>query len=118
MINLTDPAEIKRLAASHGFRFSKSLGQNFLKDASVVKKTAALSAENGVKNVIEIGPGFGVLTRELSERYNRVVAVEIDKTLLPVLDETLAGLQNVTVINADVMKTDLQKLIISALLDI
>ena len=114
MINLTDPAEIKRLAAAHGFRFSKSLGQNFLTDPSVVRKTASASAENGVKNVIEIGPGFGVLTRELAACYDRVVAVEIDKTLLPVLDETLAGLPNVTVVNADVMKTDLQKLIKSA----
>ena len=111
MGRLADIVTVKKIAAAHGFKFSKSLGQNFLCDSSIVEKTATASCENGVKNVIEIGPGFGVLTEELAKRYARVAAVEIDKALLPVLSETLSEYQNVTVINADIMKTDINKLI-------
>lgn len=110
-MRLTDINEIKRLAAKHGFRFSKTLGQNFLTDDEVVEETAFASAENGVKYVLEVGPGFGVLTEKLSKQYEKVVAVEIDRAVLPVLEETLSDCENVTVINADVMKTDLHALI-------
>lgn len=110
-MKLTDINEIKRLAARHGFKFSKTLGQNFLTDEYVVESTAEASAENGVEYALEVGPGFGVLTKELSKYYKRVVAVEIDRAVLPVLEETLAECKNVTVINADVMKTDLNALI-------
>ncbi len=110
-MRLTDINEIKRLAARYGFRFSKTLGQNFLTSDEVVSGTAEASSENGVKYVLEVGPGFGVLTRELSKCYEKVVAVEIDRAVLPVLEETLSDCENVTVINADVMKLDLNTLI-------
>lgn len=110
-MKLTDINEIKRLAAAYGFRFSKSLGQNFLTDESVVYQTAEKSASNGVKNVIEVGPGFGVLTRELSKCYQKVVSVEIDRAVIPVLEETLADCENVTVLNTDILKININELI-------
>lgn len=91
----------------HGFQFSKALGQNFLINPSVCPKIA-----DGVcEGVIEIGTGFGVLTVELAKRAKKVVAIEIDTKLLPVLDETLACYDNVKIINDDVLKVDMKALI-------
>jgi len=111
MNRLSDIGTIKEILGRHGFTFSKSLGQNFLINPSVCPRMAELSgAEKGV-GVIEIGPGIGVLTNELCKLADKVVAVELDKRLLPVLDETLAEYDNIKVINADVMELDLYALI-------
>lgn len=111
MERLSDIGEIKRILGSHGFTFSKAMGQNFLVNPSVCPKMAQLCGADKDKGVIEIGPGIGVLTNELCKVAKKVVAIELDFRLLPVLDETLAEHDNVKVINADVMKVDLQKLI-------
>jgi 16S rRNA (adenine1518-N6/adenine1519-N6)-dimethyltransferase len=113
---LTNLSEIRRLSEKYGFSFSKKLGQNFLINPSVCPKIA----ENGIitnGGVIEIGTGFGTLTRELAERAKKVVAVELDSRLLPVLSETLSEYENIKIINADFLKTDLQSLIDSEFAD-
>lgn len=111
MSNLTDISYVKGVLAGHGFTFSKALGQNFLINPSVCPKMAAMCGCGKDVGVIEIGPGAGVLTAELANVAYKVVAVELDKRLLPVLEETLAGYDNVTVINGDAMKLDFVKLI-------
>lgn len=109
-MNLTDITEIKNLLSKNGFTFKKSLGQNFLTDSTVCPKMAdAATDENSA--VIEIGPGAGVLTRELAKRAKKVVAIEIDSRLKPVLNETVGEFSNVEVIFADVLKLDLSALI-------
>ena len=107
---LTDIGTVKEILARHGFRFSKSLGQNFLVNPSVCPKIAEEGAVAG-EGVIEIGPGLGTLTAELAKRAKKVVAVEIDGRLLPVLGETLDGLNNVKIIQDDILKVDLPRLI-------
>ncbi len=108
-MNLCNLSEIKELLGRHGFRFSKSMGQNFLIDRRVPESIAdSVDRSNGV---LEVGPGIGPLTVELCRRAEKVVAIELDKTLLPVLDETLADFDNVKVINADVLKTDIQAVV-------
>ncbi|MCL2694678.1 MAG: 16S rRNA (adenine(1518)-N(6)/adenine(1519)-N(6))-dimethyltransferase, partial [Oscillospiraceae bacterium] len=99
-MNLTSPKIIKELLARHGFSFTKSLGQNFLINPSVCPRIA-LSAEN--LGVIEIGAGVGVLTRELSGVAEKVVVIEIDQTLKPILEETLADCPNVEIVWGDVL---------------
>lgn len=111
MNRLTDIGVIKELLARHGFTFSKALGQNFLINPTVCPRIAEQGGAAPGVGAIEIGPGIGVLTRELAERADRVVAVEIDKRLIPVLEETLEGYGNVKVVNADVLKLDLRALI-------
>lgn len=111
MAKLSSPSEIKKILESHGFHFSKALGQNFLIDASVCPKMAGNCGAESVKGVIEIGPGIGVLTKELSMCAQKVCSIELDKRLLPVLDETLSDFENVKIINDDAMKIDLKKLI-------
>ncbi|MBR3768786.1 MAG: 16S rRNA (adenine(1518)-N(6)/adenine(1519)-N(6))-dimethyltransferase RsmA [Clostridia bacterium] len=108
---LTDINVIKRILSKHGFSFSKALGQNFLIDPEVCPKMADLGGAKDGTGVIEIGPGIGVLTVELAKRAEKVVTVELDTRLIPVLAETLSDYRNVEVINADVLKTDLFKLI-------
>jgi 16S rRNA (adenine1518-N6/adenine1519-N6)-dimethyltransferase len=120
--NLTDISYIKEIMRKHGFNFSKAMGQNFLTNPSVCPKMAEAALEFAAKNsqeensakktaVIEIGPGIGVLTKELCKRADKVIAVELDKRLLPILQETLAEYGNLQVVNEDVLKVDLQKLI-------
>ncbi|MBQ2671856.1 MAG: 16S rRNA (adenine(1518)-N(6)/adenine(1519)-N(6))-dimethyltransferase RsmA [Clostridia bacterium] len=111
MENLSDIKVIKKTLSSFGFKFSKSLGQNFIVDSSVCPKMAENSTENKNSGVIEIGPGIGVLTIELAKRFKKVVSVEIDKRLIPILKETTAEFENVKIINRDILKTDLKKLI-------
>lgn len=111
MNRLSDIGTIKELLGKHGFTFSKSLGQNFLVNPSVCPRMAELSGAGEGVGVIEIGPGIGVLTNELCKIAEKVVAVELDKRLLPVLDETLSEYENVKIINADVMELDLNGLI-------
>ena len=110
-MELTDINVIKRILGRHGFSFSKALGQNFLIDPEVCPKMAELGGAKEGSCAIEIGPGIGVLTVELAKRADKVITVELDTRLIPVLAETLDGYRNVEVINADVLKTDLHKLI-------
>lgn len=111
MNRLSDIGTIKNILSRHGFTFSKSLGQNFLINPSVCPRMAELSGAGKCVGVIEIGPGIGVLTNELCKLADRVVAIELDKRLLPVLKETLAEYDNLKVINADVLEINLHKLI-------
>lgn len=112
MENLTNISVIKDIFERHGFTFSKALGQNFIVNPSVCPKIAEMGNAKKGFGIIEIGTGVGVLTHELAKRADKVVAVEIDDRLIPILDETLAEHDNVAVINADVMKTDLKKIIV------
>ena len=110
-MELTDIGVIKDLFSRHGFSFSKTLGQNFLINPTVCPKIAELGGCGEGVCAIEIGTGVGVLTKELAKRCDKVVAVELDERLKPVLEETLAEFDNVEVIFADVMQTDLHKII-------
>lgn len=111
MNKLTDIGYVREVLSRHGFTFSKALGQNFLINPSVCPKMAQLCGAGKGVGALEIGPGAGVLTNELALVADKVVAVELDSRLLPVLEETLAPHDNVKVINGDVMKLDLHKLI-------
>lgn len=110
-MKLTDISTIKDLFERHGFAFTKSLGQNFLINPNICPKIAELGGAAENVCAIEIGTGVGVLTRELSKRCKKVVAVEIDRKLEPILKETLNGCDNTEVIFADVLKTDLGEII-------
>jgi len=109
--NLSNPTVIKEILSRHGFTFSKKLGQNFLIDSSVCPRIAEAGNACEGFGIIEIGAGMGVLTVELSKRADKVVAIEVDRRLIEVLHETLADCRNVKVIEADVLKLDLNKLI-------
>lgn len=109
--NLWNIGTIKAVMEKHGFTFSKALGQNFLVNPSVCPKIAEIGNAKKGFGVLEIGTGIGVLTNELAKRADKVVAIEIDDRLIPVLNETLAEYGNVKIINDDVMKVDLAKLI-------
>jgi len=111
MYNLSDMATIRELLSKNDFRFSKSLGQNFLVNSSVCPRMAEAAFDSCGGGVIEIGAGVGVLTCELAKRFKKVLSFEIDKTLLPVLSQTLADFDNIEIINEDVLKTDLNELI-------
>lgn len=111
MPSLTDMAYIRGLLSRHGFSFSKKLGQNFLINPSVCPRMAEACGASMESGVLEIGPGIGVLTRELAARAGRVTAIELDNRLLPVLAETLADYPHVTVVQGDVLKLDLHRLI-------
>ena len=111
MKRLSDISTIKEILSKHGFTFSKALGQNFLVNPSVCPRMAEYAGAGAGVGVIAIGPGIGVLTNELCQRADKVVAVELDKRLLPVLDETLAEYDNVKIVNADVLELDLNQLI-------
>ena len=104
---LTDVSYIRDVLDRHGFHFSKKLGQNFLINPSVCPRMAEACGATPEGGVLEIGPGIGVLTRELAQRAGKVVAIELDDRLPPVLAETLAGLDNVSFIWGDCMKLDL-----------
>lgn len=111
MEKLSNINTVKEILSKHGFTFSKALGQNFLINPSVCPRMAMECGVDENSGVIEVGPGIGVLTNELAKRAKKVIAVELDKRLLPVLEETLGEYDNVKVINEDVMKLDLNKLI-------
>ena len=108
-MELCNISTIKMILEHHGLKMQKSLGQNFLINRDVPYKIAA-SVENA-DTVLEVGPGIGCLTKELCEVSARVIAIELDRGLIPVLGETLADYDNVTVINDDVLKVDLHALL-------
>lgn len=110
-MQLTNPTEIKSLLNRHGFRFSKAMGQNFLTAAWVPERIAAEAAPDDRTGVLEVGPGIGCLTAELSRTAQKVVAVELDERLRPILAETLADCANVELIFGDVLKLDLPALV-------
>lgn len=111
MDKLYSPSTMAKIRKKHGFRHSKSLGQNFLSDIHIIEDIVDGSDIEPEDLVIEIGPGMGVLTAAAAERAGKVIAVEIDKKLIPILKETLAEYDNVQVINADIMKTDLTEIV-------
>ena len=109
-MDLCNINEIKSLLARHGFRFSKSMGQNFLIQDWVPRDIAAAGGGDKACGVLEIGPGIGCLTRELCGRAAKVVSVELDPALPPVLAETMAGAENFTLISGDVLQLDIPRL--------
>ncbi len=113
-MKLYAPSTIREIQAKHDLRLSKSLGQNFLADKNIIDGIIEQSHIGSEDHVIEIGPGIGVITRELCQTAGLVTAIEIDSRLMPVLSETLSGFDNVTVINQDILKTDLREIINSA----
>lgn len=110
-MDLCNLSVIKSVMADAGITFRKEFGQNFLTNRIIPEDIADNCTDNPESLIIEIGPGIGCLTAELASRFKRVVAIEIDKGLIPILDKTLAEFDNVTVINADVMKTDIEKIV-------
>ena len=104
------PSEIKKIASRYGFVFKKGLGQNFLSSQEVLENIA-VAAEIDDGGVIEIGPGFGVLTNELAKRAQKVVALEIDSSLIPILEDTLKEHDNIKIINEDILKADVKTII-------
>ncbi len=111
MQQLTDIGYVKSILERHGFHFSKALGQNFLINPTVCPKIAEMGNAAEGFGVLEIGTGVGTLTAELAKRASKVVAVELDDRLFPILEETLADYNNVKVIHGDAMKYDLAGLI-------
>ncbi len=105
------PGVVRELIARHGFRIKKSLGQNFLIDGNIIKKIIESVAPGPADTVVEIGPGLGALTRSLAAKAGRVLAVEIDRNLIPVLEETMAGIDNVRIVHSDALKTDFDSLV-------
>ena len=110
-MDLCNYSEVQALLKRHGFHFSKSMGQNFLIRPQVPVEIADASGADETAAVLEIGPGVGPLTVQLAKRAGKVVAVELDKALLPVLAETLSGLENIEIVPGDIMKLDLSSLI-------
>ena len=110
-MDLCDISQIKALLARHGFRFSKSMGQNFLIEDWVPQDIAAASGAGPGAGVLEVGPGIGPLTVQLARRAGKVVSVELDRSLLPILAETLRDCPNAEVVSGDILKTDIPALI-------
>jgi 16S rRNA (adenine1518-N6/adenine1519-N6)-dimethyltransferase len=106
-MDLCNIQDIERLLKKHGFRFSKSMGQNFLVDSSVPERIASGSGIDDSFGVLEIGPGIGALTGALSKRAGMVLSVELDNRLLPLLRETMADYMNVKIVAGDIMKLDI-----------
>lgn len=113
-MNLCDLNTIKSIMTAHGLTFRREFGQNFLTRREVVEEIADRCCDDENATILEIGPGIGVLTQELAMRYRRVIAIEIDRGLIPVLRGTLGEFDNVELINADVMDVDLSTLLADA----
>ena len=109
-MDLCNEKDIRALLGRHGFRFSKSMGQNFLIEGWVPRDIAEASGAGPDTGVLEIGPGIGTMTQYLAESARHVIAVEIDQNLIPILKDTLSAYENVTVINKDILKVDIQAL--------
>lgn len=111
MEKLSSPKRTKEIVNKYGFKFSKSLGQNFLIDENIIYKIIQGSEITKDDFIVEVGPGIGTLTQYLAEEAKKVLAIEIDKTLIPILEETLKDYENIEVINSDVLELDLKELI-------
>ena len=111
MKNLSDIGVIKDILSRHVFSFSKSLGQNFIINPGICPKIADEGGAREGVGVLEVGAGIGVLTAELAKRADKVVCIELDTRLLPILDETLGEFDNVKIINGDILKVDLRKIL-------
>lgn len=110
-MKLYAPSTIEAIKEKHRFQLSKSLGQNFITDKHVIERIVEGAGPSEKDLVIEIGPGIGVLTAEAAQQAAKVIAIEIDSKLIPILGETLAEYDNVEVINQDILKTDLNGII-------
>ena len=110
-MNLCDVRTVKNIMEAFGLRFRKEFGQNFLTNPMIVSDIADSCTDSADESILEIGPGIGTLTRELCARYKQVLALEIDRGLIPALSYTLDEFKNVTVVNEDVMKADLDALL-------
>ena len=110
MKKLYSPKIVKEITDLYSFRFSKSLGQNFLVDKNFVDKIVAAADVSG-KNVIEIGPGIGTITYEMAKVAKKVVAIEIDDNLIPIIEENMAEFDNFDLIHEDILKADLEKIV-------
>lgn len=110
MANLGNPKNTIEIIQKYEFMFQKKFGQNFLIDTHVLEKIVSAAGITKEDCVLEIGPGIGTMTQYLAESAGQVVAVEIDKNLIPILGETLTGYDNVTVINEDILKVDIKSL--------
>ena len=108
-MKLYAPSTIRDIKERYGFKLSKSLGQNFLTDKNIIDRIVESAGIGPEDLVIEIGPGIGVITREAAEYAKKVVAVEIDSNLIPILEETLGDCDNVEVVNRDILKTDVNE---------
>lgn len=113
-MNLCNRLDVQALLSRHGFRFSKSMGQNFLMDPSVPIRIAEAAGLDGSVGVLEIGPGIGALTVELAKHAGHVTAVELDRSLLPLLAETLAPYPNTNVVNGNILDVNLKELVSSS----
>ena len=111
MEKLSNPQVTIEVIKKYNFAFQKRFGQNFLIDGHVIEKIIKAADITGDDVVLEIGPGIGTMTQYLAEAAGKVYAVEIDKNLLPILDDTLSEYENVTVINEDILKLDIEELI-------
>ncbi len=105
------PKSINQMKNKYGFKFTKSLGQNFLTDGNIIEEIVMASGAGPEDLIIEIGPGMGVLTEVAAQVAGQVIAIEIDKSLIPILEENLIDYDNVKVINQDVLKTDINGII-------
>ena len=110
MANLGNPSGTIEILQKYNFNFQKKFGQNFLIDPRVLDKIIDAAEITEDDMVLEIGPGIGTMTQYLAEHAREVVAVEIDKNLIPILEDTLSAYENVTVINEDILKVDIRKL--------
>lgn len=110
-MKLYQQSTIKEIREKYGFKFSKNLGQNFLTDKNIIDKIIEGTGITEKDTVLEIGPGIGVITAEAAERARRVIAVEVDSSVLPILEETLGEYSNVRIINEDVLKLDINRII-------
>ncbi|TDM31914.1 16S rRNA (adenine(1518)-N(6)/adenine(1519)-N(6))-dimethyltransferase RsmA [Macrococcoides canis] len=104
--DIATPTRTKQLLEQYGFKFKKSLGQNFLVDTNVIRNIIDAAGIDKTSGIIEIGPGMGSLTEQLAKHAKHVLAFEIDQRLIPILGETLSPYDNVTVINEDILKAD------------
>lgn len=110
-IEIGSPTRTRAIMEAYGLHFKKSLGQNFLTDINILRKIVTSAEITTADDVIEIGPGIGALTEQLAQNAHQVLALEIDQRLIPVLGETLAPYDNVTVVNQDVLQADLSQLV-------
>ncbi|KAF0993460.1 16S rRNA (adenine(1518)-N(6)/adenine(1519)-N(6))-dimethyltransferase RsmA [Geobacillus sp. TFV-3] len=116
--DIATPGRTKEILERYGFSFKKSLGQNFLIDANILRKIVDVADISPDTGVIEIGPGIGALTEQLARRAKKVVAFEIDGRLLPILADTLSPYDNVRIFHQDVLKADLHDVIAEELADV